>query len=671
MIRERALKVALAALLAVQPGLAAAQTRGALAPTAPSVNLSLPSFEAPTLDLSVGLPQMGPALDLDLNLGVESGLPETTALAAGSERFAEVEQGLQERPLAERSGAETHSTGHQLEAVLTGAPASAPAPVVEASGPERAPLYLRALARVVLGPAPEQKPRRESVMQRYFARHYAAHVASEDSGERIAGDRVGVPVEHAAAVAELGSQGAEGSCARYGLTACAVANGVDTKLEDVKLASKNVILGAADAKLRAMREEREALRAKGRKGRDWKERNRFAFLKAEIKRAERLRFILSIAPNYRGLTPDEIQATARAVGLEVEDLPSSLHPAFEAHRLDTEARMLVGASLRERRLIELEDKDFLAFEQAAGRLRFEIVEALAAGEAVMASIDTGPGRHAVAVLAHGRTAAGKEVFEIFDSQRGKLQNVPAEHFMPVMARRVRAAGPVEPAAEDDAPAAAPGSRLSRFVKVSAILGFLTSIPVWVAASPLKNMADAVLPAIQSGDSLHMITSLFTHNAFFIDPWLMLPLAALIGVAGIPLRVYVEKLAPAQMNGAPGTMKKLAATHPVPAVPKFMFGAAVEEFGFRGMLIPVGALFLVPHLGPTWAFLAASFGIAYIFAVVHRYGSVWTRVVGSLIYTAQFATTGSLLFPTLTHFFFNYSVYLWSRYHPKSPYKPER
>ena len=131
-----------------------------------------------------------------------------------------------------------------------------------------------------------------------------------------------------------------------------------------------------------------------------------------------------------------------------------------------------------------------------------------------------------------------------------------------------------------------------------------------------------------------------------------------------------------MQGGTDPVPKLAALHPSLAAPRLFFAAGVEELSFRAMVIPfvagltVTALTFIDILPvtPNLVFLIASFGSAYFFARIHRYGSVWTRVVGALIYTAQFAITGSLLFPTITHFFHNFFIYLHVRYNPNFQYK---
>jgi membrane protease YdiL (CAAX protease family) len=98
-----------------------------------------------------------------------------------------------------------------------------------------------------------------------------------------------------------------------------------------------------------------------------------------------------------------------------------------------------------------------------------------------------------------------------------------------------------------------------------------------------------------------------------------------------------------------------------AVPLLALGAASEEIVFRGALFLAGALLLHALLPAAAAIAAASFLSSMIFALVHGYGSVWTRVVGGLLYTAAFVASGSLLLPIAAHFGFNLALYVHGRY----------
>ncbi len=139
--------------------------------------------------------------------------------------------------------------------------------------------------------------------------------------------------------------------------------------------------------------------------------------------------------------------------------------------------------------------------------------------------------------------------------------------------------------------------------------------------------------------------------------LLIGLAAVVGVAGIPLRIFAHRLAPWIMRSAPDEGEALMKKSPWKVVPLLMIGAASEEILFRGLIFLTAASLLIPLLSGVGAVAAAAFGSSLAFSLIHRYGPVWTRVVGGLVYCAALVLGGTLLLPILAHFIFNLTLYL--------------
>lgn len=138
-------------------------------------------------------------------------------------------------------------------------------------------------------------------------------------------------------------------------------------------------------------------------------------------------------------------------------------------------------------------------------------------------------------------------------------------------------------------------------------------------------------------------------------------AALIGLAGIPLRVFAHRLAPWVMTRSQDAGAEMLRRGPLSVVPELAIGAAVEELLFRAGSFLAGAMLLRAVLPLVPAVAAASFLSSMIFALIHGYGSVWTRVIGGMLYAGAFIASGSLLLPIAAHFAFNLSLYVYGRY----------
>ncbi len=86
-----------------------------------------------------------------------------------------------------------------------------------------------------------------------------------------------------------------------------------------------------------------------------------------------------------------------------------------------------------------------------------------------------------------------------------------------------------------------------------------------------------------------------------------------------------------------------------------FAGTVEELIFRGVLY--GGLFwaltALAGLVPGAAFAVAAFTSAYIFARIHGYGSIWSRVMSGIFFAGLYFLTGNLLWPILVHFLFDF------------------
>lgn len=143
--------------------------------------------------------------------------------------------------------------------------------------------------------------------------------------------------------------------------------------------------------------------------------------------------------------------------------------------------------------------------------------------------------------------------------------------------------------------------------------------------------------------------------------LLVAVAALLALGGIPLRVFAHRLAPWTMTRGKDAGDALMRRGPFSAVPELAVAAAVEEILFRGLLFVGAVMLLHPVLPGIAAVAAASFVSSLIFALIHGYGSVWTRVIGGMLYAGAFVVSGTLLLPIIAHFFYNLALYIRGRY----------
>ncbi|MBI5209093.1 MAG: CPBP family intramembrane metalloprotease [Elusimicrobia bacterium] len=196
----------------------------------------------------------------------------------------------------------------------------------------------------------------------------------------------------------------------------------------------------------------------------------------------------------------------------------------------------------------------------------------------------------------------------------------------------------------------------RYGVLSGLLGALAFVPTMLNATPFQTLAGVAQPALAHGPLSMLIPTLG-----IFPNYLVMALAAIaLGVGGLPLRMLAFKLSGWEMRSMPDSGDHLLRSPPWQVVPKLVFGAAVEELTFRGLLLPLAVLFLVPWMPQIPAFALGSFLVSLVFSLIHGYGSVWTRVVGGMLYSGAFAVSGTLFFPILMHLSFNLTVYFKER-----------
>lgn len=188
----------------------------------------------------------------------------------------------------------------------------------------------------------------------------------------------------------------------------------------------------------------------------------------------------------------------------------------------------------------------------------------------------------------------------------------------------------------------------RALAVTGILGFLAAVPSLLNAAALQTVGQAILPSVSAGSVL----SIFTQNAVLLmSPWAW-GVAGVLALVGLPLRIFVFRLSPWSMHWLKDPGNGLAKKPLWVLLPLLAVAAASEELAFRAMAFGLSFVFLSTLMAAPLALAAASFFSSLVFALIHGYGPVWTRVVGGMLYSAAFAVTGSLLFITLAHMLFN-------------------
>ena len=184
----------------------------------------------------------------------------------------------------------------------------------------------------------------------------------------------------------------------------------------------------------------------------------------------------------------------------------------------------------------------------------------------------------------------------------------------------------------------PWSKPRRYATLAAVLGALAFLP-------------SLSHALAAPSALGILPS-----------WTALAGAGVfLALAGIPLRIFAHRLAPWIMTRSKDRGVEILRTPPAMAVPELGIGALIEEIAFRGIAFIGGALLLMPFLPYAAAIAVASIASSLVFALIHGYGSVWTRVVGGMIYAGALVATGSLVLPIAAHFAFNLSLYVYGRY----------
>ncbi|MFI5348289.1 MAG: CPBP family intramembrane glutamic endopeptidase [Elusimicrobiota bacterium] len=186
----------------------------------------------------------------------------------------------------------------------------------------------------------------------------------------------------------------------------------------------------------------------------------------------------------------------------------------------------------------------------------------------------------------------------------------------------------------------PWSKPRRYATLAALLGALSFLPPLVhAALPAAPSALGILPS-----------------------WTALAgLSVALALAGIPLRIFAHRLAPWVRKLSADQGVATVRNHPASAVPELAIAALIEEALFRGLGFLGGAVLLMTILPHVAAFAVAALASSFVFALTHKYGSVWMRVVGGMIYGGALILTGSLLLPVAAHFAYNLSLYIWGHY----------
>lgn len=184
----------------------------------------------------------------------------------------------------------------------------------------------------------------------------------------------------------------------------------------------------------------------------------------------------------------------------------------------------------------------------------------------------------------------------------------------------------------------PVSKVRRYGFLAGVLGLLLALPAAVNAQ-LPAGINLDLPAV----------------SHFIWPLAAFALAAL----RVALAVVTVRMAPSDMGPDDNGLEKKK----LPALLVLLaFAAAMEELGFRAMMTPFvqGIVSQFVSLTPAAMLAAATFLTSAIFAVSHKGGEFWSRVIGGAYYTALYVMSGSLVFAALTHFLFNLIVVLGSK-----------
>lgn len=211
--------------------------------------------------------------------------------------------------------------------------------------------------------------------------------------------RIGVSESTYQDVEAIGKQ--RGSdCARFGITSCSIANGTPMTKARVEEAAASVMIKEAEGDLTRLGDRARTLRAEGKSTVDVE--------KALVEARTRLTLAEVGLSGEQGLSFSSIGSTLREMNLP--------------HRsLGTDPNALAALKRGE-------------VPQAVLDYRRSIDTELVRGNAVMAALYTGAdgahAQHAVTILGKGKDGAGRLVYEIYDSNVGRVAQIPADAVRP-------------------------------------------------------------------------------------------------------------------------------------------------------------------------------------------------------------------------------------------------
>ncbi|MFI5348290.1 MAG: CPBP family intramembrane glutamic endopeptidase [Elusimicrobiota bacterium] len=133
-----------------------------------------------------------------------------------------------------------------------------------------------------------------------------------------------------------------------------------------------------------------------------------------------------------------------------------------------------------------------------------------------------------------------------------------------------------------------------------------------------------------------------------SPWILAAAAVLVTLVDLGLNILSHYLSPAAMSG-----RGVPRSRSWPAViANQALTATFEESFHRGSVFLSAFLLATLWLGPTIAFALAALGEALFFSLSHRYGGIWSRVFGAMLYSGAFLLSGTIWLPIAAHFLHN-------------------
>lgn len=211
--------------------------------------------------------------------------------------------------------------------------------------------------------------------------------------------RIGVKPTVYEEVESVGKQ--RGSdCARFGITSCSIANGSPMVKKDVEEAAAAVMKRESEAEVARLEERARAFKAQGKPTAEVE--NALVQARTRLAMAE-----VGLSTEY---------------GLSFDSIGSTLREMKTPHRslgVDREALAALQRGERPAAVLEYQRK---------------IDKELVQGNAVMAALYTGGdgthAQHAVTILAKGKDSAGRLVYDIYDSNVGRVAQIPADAVRP-------------------------------------------------------------------------------------------------------------------------------------------------------------------------------------------------------------------------------------------------